>query len=188
MTVLTESPQGLDGLVPGTWDVDPTHSSVAFTARHAMVTKVRGSFTEFSGAITVADNPLVSSVRAEVDLASLNSGNADRDAHVKAADFLDVEQFPTMTFQSTSIRESADGYVVTGDLTVHGVTRPVDLELEVNGVVADPFGFTRAGFTAKGRINRRDFGLGFNVPLDAGGVLVSEKIGIELEIAATLRT
>lgn len=174
----------LTPLTVGTWNVDPSHSSVGFTARHLMVSKVRGTFTSFSGAVVVAENPLASTVSASVDMASVNTGDANRDGHLQSPDFFDVAQFPTMTFATTSLEADGDDYLLHGDLTIKGVTRPVTFELEFEGVATDPWGNTKAGFGAEAEINRKEWGLEWNVALEAGGVLVGEKIKIQLDIQA----
>jgi polyisoprenoid-binding protein YceI len=169
----------------GTWNIDPVHSGLTFSAKHAMVTTVRGGFKEFEGSLTLdGADPSKSSANVTIQAASFDSGVADRDNHVRGADFLEVEKYPTLTFSSTKIVQDGDEYVVTGDLTIKGTALPVDLKLEFEGTHQDPWGNTRAGFTGGTVINRRDFGLTWNVPLDKGGVLVSEKIKIQLDIAA----
>ncbi len=178
----TITPNGIADLTTGIWTVDPTHSSVGFTARHLMITKVRGHFADFDGQVSVAADPLASSVTANVRLASVDTGSADRDAHLRTADFFDVEANPEMQFRSTAITARGDNYVLTGDLTIAGHTHPVDFALEFDGVRIDPFENTKAGFSARTEINRTDWGLSFNMALDTGGVLVSEKIQIELDI------
>ncbi|MCZ9308998.1 YceI family protein [Corynebacterium uberis] len=170
----------------GNWTLDAAHSTIGFTARHAMVTKVHGSFGDFDATITVdAENPQASSAQATIRTASVDTGNADRDAHVKNEDFFDVERFPEMTFSSTSFDIDTTGNAasgtVTGDLTIKGTTRPVTLDVEVFGVEEDPFGNTRIGFEASTTINRKDFGIDFQAPLGSGGVLVSEKIAIAID-------
>lgn len=174
----------MEGLEAGTWEVDASHSSVEFTARHLMVSKVRGRFTSFTGTIEVGDDPLQSSVRATVDLASVETHDEKRDGHLRSPDFFDVENHPQMTLVSTGIRPDGDDFVLSADVTVRGVTRPVDFRLEFNGVERDPWGGTRAGFTATAEVNRRDWGLEWNVPLDGGGLLVSEKVKMTLEVQA----
>jgi polyisoprenoid-binding protein YceI len=178
----------IPGYVVGTWSIDPVHSEVGFVARHLMVSKVRGRFREFSGTIVTAENPLDSFVTAEIDLSSVDTGNEQRDAHIRSADFLDVEHYPTMTYRSTGIRPEGDHYVLEGQLTLKGVTRDVPLTLEVNGFGPDAYGGTRAGFTATGEINRRDFGVNFNALMETGGAVVSDKITITLEIEAVLQS
>ena len=169
----------------GTYAIDPAHSTIGFVARHAMVTKTRGKFDEFEGTITVAENIADSKAEATIKAASINTGNEDRDAHVKGDDFFSVEQYPELTFSATSfdVNETGNG-TVTGDLTIKGTTKPVTLNVEAEGLAEDPFGNTRFGFEATTKINRTDFGIDFNAPLKTGGVLVSEEIKIELEISA----
>jgi polyisoprenoid-binding protein YceI len=169
---------------PGTWTIDPSHSSVGFVARHLMVTKVRGTFGDIDGTITIADDPFQSSVRATVDAASVNSGDQKRDAHLRSADFFDVENYPTIEFASKRVEERAEGFALIGDLTVHGVTREVTWDLDFDGTVQDPWGSTRAGFSATTEVNRKDWGLEWNVALEAGGLLVSDKVRLNIEIDA----
>jgi polyisoprenoid-binding protein YceI len=171
-------------LSTGTWTIDPVHSSVAFSVRHLGVAKVRGRFGTFEGSVTVADEPLASSVTATIDAASIETGVPDRDAHLKSPDFLDVATYPQITFQSTSVQAVGSDYEVVGDLTFHGTTKSVTLALEFNGVSPDPWGGTRAGFSASTEISRGEYGLSFNMPLDGGGLMVGDKIKIELEIEA----
>ena len=179
----------IPGYVTGTWTIDPVHSEVGFSIRHLMVTKVRGRFTDFSGTFTTADDPAASSVEATVQLASIDTANADRDAHIRSADFFDVDQHPTLTYRSTGIRADGEGFVVDGELSLHGVTKQVPLQLEVNGFQAvTPFGDSRVGFSATAEIDRRDFGIVFNAPLEGGGVALANKVNISLEIQAVLQT
>ena len=169
----------------GTWTIDPSHSRLGFVARHAMVTKVRGQFDEFSGTLTIdAANPSASTAEVAVQLASVNTGTADRDAHLRGADFFDVENNKEMTFSSTAVKQDGDEFVMLGDLTIKGVSRPVELELEPTGVATDPFGNVRAGFEGETEISRKEFGLTWNVALETGGVLVSDKIKIQLDVSA----
>jgi polyisoprenoid-binding protein YceI len=187
MTV-TEISTQLHGYVPGTWAIDTAHSEVAFSIRHLMLSKVRGRFGRFEGQLVTGENPLDSRVEATVDLSSIDTNNADRDAHVRSADFLDVEQYPTMTYRSTGIRADGDGFIVDGELSLHGVTRSVPLALEVNGFLPEsPFGDTRVGFTASADIDRSDFGVKFNMVLDNGGLGLGEKVHITLDIEAVLQ-
>jgi polyisoprenoid-binding protein YceI len=166
--------------------VDPAHSTVGFVARHLMITKVRGRFTDFSGVIEVAGDPLQSTVRADVDLASVTTGDEGRDAHLRSADFFDTDGggSPTMSFVSTGLKEDDGDYVLFGDLTVNGVTRQVEFALEFDGVNTDPWGNTKAAFSAETEINRKDFGLEWNVALETGGVLVGDKVKVQLDIQA----
>jgi len=177
----------LPGYVTGTWAIDPLHSEVGFSVRHIMVSKVRGRFTKFSGELVTADDVLASSVTAEIDLASIDTGSEQRDGHIRSADFFDVENHPLMTYRSTGLAATADGYVVDGELTLKGVTKSVPLALEVNGFGPDAYGGTRAGFTATAEINRQDFGVSWSAALETGGVVVADKVTIHLEIEAVLQ-
>lgn len=176
----------IPGYVAGTWTIDPVHSEVGFVVRHMMVSKVRGKFATFSGEIVTGQDPLGSSVTATIDLASISTGNDQRDAHIRSADFFEVETYPTMTYRSTGVRVDGDYYVLDGQLTLKGVTKDVPLRLELNGFGPDAYGGTRAGFSATAEINRRDFGVDFNAAMETGGVVVSDKVTIELEIEAIL--
>jgi polyisoprenoid-binding protein YceI len=186
MTTSTEA-GAIPGYVAGTWEIDPVHSEVGFIARHMMVSKVRGRFTQFSGEFVTAENPLQSSVTATIDLTSIQTGNEQRDQHIRSADFFEVDKYKTMTYRSTGLRAAGDHYVLDGELTLKDVTKEVPLTLELNGFGPDPFGGTRAGFTATGEINRRDFGVNFSAPMETGGVVVSDKIALQLEIEAVLK-
>jgi polyisoprenoid-binding protein YceI len=179
----------IPGFVAGTWVVDPTHSEVSFTVRHMMVSKVRGRFDKFEGTIVTTEDPLGSSVTATVDLDSINTNQEQRDAHIKSADFFEVEKYPTMTFVSTALKGAEEGFVLEGDLTLKGVTKTVAFNLEVNGIGPDAYGGTRIGFSAETQINRSEFGVNFNGPIPgvSGGVAVSEKVTINLEIEGVLQ-
>ena len=185
-TISTQSTK-IPGYVAGTWDIDPVHTDISFTVRHMMVSKVRGHFETFDGTVTTGADPLQSSVEVRIDLGSINTNNADRDAHIRGDDFFGVEQFPTMTYRSTGVRASGDGYVVDGELTLRGVTKPVSLDLEVNGFGPDPFGGTRSGFSAKGEISRKEFDVKFDAPMEGGGVVVGDKIQLAIEAELILR-
>ncbi len=176
----------IPGYRVGTWKLDAVHSDVAFSVRHMMVSKVRGRFTTVDATITTAQEPSQSSVTAEIDLSSINTGNEQRDAHIRSADFFNVEAHPKMTYRSTAITQHGDDWKVDGELSLHGVTKSVPLHLELNGFTADPYGGQRAGFSASAEINRSDFGIEFNMPMDGGGVVVGDKISIQLEIEAVL--
>ncbi len=177
----------IPGYVAGTWTIDPLHSEVGFSVRHMMVSKVRGKFSKFSGELVTAENPLTSSVTAEIDLSSIDTGAEQRDGHLRSPDFFDTENHPVMTYRSTGIRAKGDGYVLDGDLTLKGVTKNVPLALELNGFGPDPYGGTRAGFTATGEINRQDFGVTWNAAMEHGGVVVSDKVTLHLEVEAVLQ-
>jgi polyisoprenoid-binding protein YceI len=171
---------------PGTYVLDKAHTVVGFVARHLMVTKVRGHFPDFNGTIEVAENPLDSKVTAEIQMASVTTDDERRDGHLRNNDFFDVENYPTMTFTSTKIEPAGDAWKLTGNLSLRGVTKPVTLDLEFNGGLTDNYFGTRLGFTASGEINRQDFGVSFNGTLDGGGVVVGDKVRIEIEAEATL--
>jgi polyisoprenoid-binding protein YceI len=183
----TETTTALTPIASGVWEIDPSHSNVEFVARH-LLSKVRGRFTGFEGAITIDDDPSRSSVEATIDAASVDTHNADRDAHLRSPDFLDVERFPKLSFRSTAVAEDGAGsYRVDGDLAIRGVTRPVTLELEYLGWSDDPWGGKRAGFSATTEIDRHDFGATWNLAVETGGVVVGRKVRIELEIEAVLQ-
>jgi polyisoprenoid-binding protein YceI len=180
----------IPGYVAGTWDADVVHSEVTFVVRHMVVSKVRGRFDRFSATIVTAEDPLASTVEASIDAASINTNNEQRDQHIKSADFLDVEHYPTITFRSTGIRPKGSAFLLDGELTIRGVTRPVSLDLEVNGFTPDPYGGTRAGFSATTEIDRNDFGVSYNGPIPGAdnAMILSDKVTINLEIEAVLRT
>jgi len=168
----------LSNLTPGTWNVDATHSEVGFTARHLMVSKVRGQFKDFTAVVTVGQPFEQSTVEATVQLASIDTNAADRDTHLRSADFFDIENHPAMTFKSTQVTDSS----LEGDLTIKGITKPVTFDLEFGGISADPWGGTRAGFEATAEINRKDFDLTWNVAIEGGGLLVGETVKIALDV------
>lgn len=168
----------LSDLTPGTWTVDPSHSELGFVARHLMVSKVRGKFTDFDGTVTVAENVADSTVVANVRLASVDTNAPDRDAHLRSADFFDVEATPEMVFRSTKVSDDT----LEGDLTIKGITHPVVFDIDFNGVASDPWGNTKAGFEAKAEISRKEWGLTWNAAIEGGGVLVSDKITINLDV------
>ncbi|NMR18780.1 YceI family protein [Cellulomonas fimi] len=170
-------------LIAGTYVADPTHSEASFTVRHAGIAKVRGTVAITAGTIVVAETGSAS-VTATLDPATINTGEANRDGHLKTADFFEVEKFPEWSFVSTEVRVSGAEAVVVGDLTIHGVTRQVELETEFNGTAVDAYGNFRAGFSASTELLRKDFGLTWNAALEAGGVLVSDKVKVTLEISA----
>lgn len=170
------------GLGVGTWTLDGSHSEVGFSVRHAGISKVRGKFSEVEATATVGQVLADSSVTATIKTESFFSGDPNRDAHVRSGDFLDAEQFPEMTFVSTSLTGQGETYALAGDLTIRGITLPATFETEFNGSVVDPFGTTRAGFSGQTMISRKDFGLTWNAALEAGGVLVGDKVTISLEL------
>ena len=171
------------GLTTGTWAIDASHTEAAFTVRHAGISKVRGTIGVTEGVVTVGEDLASTSVSVTLDPAAVSTGDANRDGHLKSGDFFDVEKFGQWTFVSTEVREEGKKHVIVGDLTIHGETRSVELDTEFNGTAVDPFGNTRAGFEATVTISRKDFGLTWNAALEAGGVLVSDKVVIALDVS-----
>lgn len=178
----------IPGYVVGTWDIDATHSAVSFSVRHLMVSKVLGRFNSVRGRIVTGADLLDSSGTAEIDVDSFDTGNAQRDEHIRSADFLHAAQFPTMTYRSTGIRRDGEDLIVDGELTVHGITRQVLLTVELSGFGLDASGGTRIGLSATTKINRKDFGVNTELPLDGGGVVIGDTIQISLDIEAVLRS
>jgi polyisoprenoid-binding protein YceI len=177
----------IPGYITGTWEIDPVHSYVGFAARHLMVSKVRGNFAKLEGQIVTDVSPLQSSATATIDTSSFTTGSEQRDSDVKGENFLDVANYPTITYRTTQIREEGNDFFADGELTIKGVTRPVTLAVEVNGFGPDPYGGTRLGLSASGEINRTDYGITANMALPTGGVVVSEKIQLTLEVEASLK-
>jgi polyisoprenoid-binding protein YceI len=180
MTVEVQSTLGVQA---GTWTIDPSHSEIGFTARHLM-SKVRGLFERFEGQIVTGEQP---SATATIDLNSINTRDANRDAHLRSADFFDVENSGPMSFRSTEVVEGGKGLLVTGDLTIKGVTKPVTVDVEFLGTDTDPWGGTRAGFEGTAQISRKDWGVDFNIPMDGGRLLVGDKIDIAVAVQAVLQ-
>jgi polyisoprenoid-binding protein YceI len=168
----------------GTYAIDASHSAVGFVARHLMVTKVRGQFTDVTGTIEIAEEPERSSVDVVIAAASIDTRSADRDGHLRSPDFLDVERFPELRYRSTGVRGNGRQWQLEGELTVRDVTRTVVLDVEFEGSAVDPWGGNRISFTAKGEVDREDFGITWNQALETGGVLVSKKVQIELDVQA----
>ncbi|MDP9068189.1 MAG: YceI family protein [Actinomycetota bacterium] len=173
----------IPGYIAGTWTIDPVHSDVSFKVRHLMVANVRGKFHGVTGTLVLAEDPIDSTVVAEIDLASIDTGNEQRDADLRSARFFDVANYPTMTYRSRSVRGDGDSFVVDGELSLHGIARDVELQVEVNGFGPDPYGGTRAGFTATTELDRRDFGITPDPPFDT---VVGNTIKVVLEIEAVL--
>ena len=177
---------GIEIPAPGRWEIDSAHSRVGAVARHLMVTKVRGSFGVFGGAIEVGERPEDSRVEVRIDAASIDTGSSDRDQHLRSADFLDVERFPEITFVSTKVERAGEtGLRLTGDLTIRGVSRSVTLDAEFDGLIGDPWGGKRVAFTATTELEREAWGMTWNVAIEKGGVLVSKKIQVEIDVQAT---
>ncbi|WP_194383397.1 YceI family protein [Microbacterium luteum] len=175
------------GYKAGTWVLDPSHSEVTFSVRHMMISKVRGTFGVKSATITAPENPLAASLTATVDVASINTGDEGRDTHLRSGDFFDVETYPTIDFASTGVRYDGGDFLVDGDLTVRGVTKPVTFEVEFGGFGTDPWGNYKAGATAKTVIDREEFGLTWNAALETGGVLVGKDVTITLDLQGSLQ-
>lgn len=183
---MTSTTVDLPGYVAGTWDIDPAHTDVGFVVRHLVVTKVRGKFSEVTGTIVTTDDPLDSSVDITIDLNSISTHNDGRDQHLRSADFFEVEKYPEMTYKGSGVRQEGDNFVLDGELTLKGVTRVVPLTFELNGFSADPWGGTRAGFSATAQINRRDFNVNFE-GVQNGLAVVGDKIDIQIEVEVVLR-
>jgi len=180
-TTATDLPAGV---APGTWTIEPSHSRATFTVRHAGIAKVHGTLEITEGTIVIRDDLGASSVTATLDPATVDTRDERRDAHLRSAEFFENETFPRWTFRSTSITPDDGEFVIAGELTIHGVTRPVELRTEFNGAATDPFGVARLGASATTEISRKDFGLTWNAALETGGVLVSDSIRISLDIEA----
>jgi polyisoprenoid-binding protein YceI len=174
---------GTTQLSAGTWAIDPVHSTIGFSVRHLMVSKVRGKFDTFSGAITIAEDG-TPSVNADIAVDSINTGNEQRDAHIKSADFFEVEKYPVASFRSTGVRSAGDHYVLDGEFTLKGVTKAISLDLEFNGVNPGMGHGEVAGFEASVVLNRKDFGINLDMPLETGGTVVGDKVTITLDIEA----
>lgn len=184
---MSTSAVAIPGYVAGTWSIDPVHSDISIVARHFMVSKVRGHFKEYSGTIVTGENPLDSTVTATIKATSIDTNNDQRDGHIRSADFLDVENFPEITFTSTALTAKGDDFALTGDLTLHGVTKSVTLALEISGVGPDAYGGTRFGFSATGNILRSEYGMSFHPVMETGGAVVSDKLDVRIEIEAVLQ-
>lgn len=183
MTTATQIPTGY---LAGTWTIDPAHSEIGFSVRHMMVSKVRGRFTGVEGTIVTAADPLSSTATGSIDLSSIDTGNEQRDAHLRSRDFFSVAEHPQLTWRSTGIRQQGDRYIADGELTLRGVTKAVALTVELNGFAPDAYGGTRCGFSATGEIDRTDFGVSWNTAIEAGGVVVGDKVTLQLEVEAVL--
>ena len=184
------SASSIPGYKAGTWTIDPTHSSVGFSVRHLMISKVKGTFDTFEATFVTGENPLDSKVTAVAQVASINTNEENRDGHLRTNDFFEAEKFPTISFVSTGVKvkDAEDGeYIITGDLTIKGVTKSVDFDFEFGGFATDPYGNYKAAASAEAEINREDFGLSWNAALETGGVLVGEKVKISIDLQAVLQ-
>ncbi|GAA4266891.1 YceI family protein [Frondihabitans peucedani] len=176
----------IPGYVAGTWTLDPAHSEITFSVRHLAISKVKGKFESFDVNVTTGESIVDSTIKATIDVASVTTGNADRDGHLQSGDFFLTEEHPQLVFQSTKITEDGDDLLIDGDFTMRGVTKPVTLKAEFGGIVTDGYGQTKAGFSAKGKIDRTEFGVNFNAALETGGVLLSNDVAIDMEIQLVL--
>ena len=174
----------IPGYRAGTWVIDPTHSEVGFSVRHLMISKVKGKFERFTATFTTGENPLDSKVEATAEVASINTNEPNRDGHLRTGDFFEAEKYPSIHFVSTAVRANGDDFLVDGELTIKGTTKPVTFEVEFGGFGTDPYGNYKAGLTAKATIDRTDFGLTYNAALETGGVLIGEKVTITLDLQA----
>jgi polyisoprenoid-binding protein YceI len=169
-----------------TWDIDSAHTTAGFKVRHLMIANVKGEFTGVTGTVNLDDQDVLKShVEVSIDVSSVNTGNPDRDKHLKNADFFDAPKFPKLTFKSTKVEKAGDKLLLSGDLTLHGVTKPVTLTAELSSEIKDPWGKTRRGVTATGKVNRKDFGLVWNKTLDGGGVAVGDEVQLTVEAELT---
>ncbi len=186
--VATREWRGTQFPAVGTWTIDPTHTAIEFEAKHLMIAKVKGRFAEFDGALTVADDPTQSVVSVTIKAASIDTRTEQRDEHLRSPDFLEVDKYPEIAFVSTSLEhEDGDDWRINGDLTIHGVTKPVTLKTEYEGQAGDPWGGQRVAFSAETKIDREDWGLTWNQALEAGGWLVGKEIKLKLEVEAVLQ-
>jgi len=171
----------IPGYKVGTWTLDPTHSEVTFTVRHLAISKVRGSFKKFDATVVTAENPADSTFTASIDVASIDTNNADRDGHLRTGDFFAIDEFPTIDFVSTGLSHDGEDFILTGDLTMRGVTKPVTIKGEFGGIITDPYGQTKAGATGTLKINRTDFGVNWNAALETGGFMLGDEVTITIE-------
>jgi polyisoprenoid-binding protein YceI len=184
ITAMSTFPAGLTG----TWDLDPTHTTIGFAVRHAMVSTVRGHFGGFAGGATIdTENPERSTAWLDIDPRTITTNNEQRDGHLRSGDFFEIEKYPVVTFRSTSVELDGDAFVLTGDLTIRGVTNPVSIVWEFGGLAKDPWGNTKAGFEGTATVNRRDWGLTYNAALETGGVLIADKVKLVLDVEAVKR-
>ncbi len=185
MTTITAD--RIPGYRAGTWVIDPAHTEIGFSVRHLAISKVRGVFERFDAQVIAADNPADSSVTVTVEVASINTNNADRDAHLRTNDFFAPDEFPTMTFVSTGLRVDGDDFLLDGDLTLRGVTKPITLKGEFGGIATDPYGNTKAAASGTAVINRHDFGVSWNAAIETGGFLLGDDVTLMIEAQFTLQ-
>ena len=171
----------IPGYKVGTWTLDPTHSEVTFTVRHLAISKVRGSFKKFDATVVTAENPADSTFTASIDVASIDTNNADRDGHLRTGDFFAIDEFPTIDFVSTGLSHDGEDFILSGDLTMRGVTKPVTIKGEFGGIITDPYGQTKAGATGTLKVNRTDFGVNWNAALETGGFMLGDEVTITIE-------
>jgi polyisoprenoid-binding protein YceI len=182
---ITRTVEGTEVPAPGTYDLDPSHSHIGFSVRHAMISRTKGRFADVTGAVVIADDPLASSVEVEIPVASIDTRDETRDGHLRSPDFLDADAHPTIRYRSRSVAQvGEDRWTVEGDLTIRDITQPVVLEVTFEGGAKDPWGGSRIGFTAQGELDREAFGLTWNQALETGGVLVGKKVRLEIEAEA----
>ena len=186
-TPVTRIVDGTEVPAAGRYELDPSHSHVGFSVRHLMVSKTKGRFADVLATIVIDDDPLASSVEVEIPVASVDTRDETRDGHLRSPDFFAADAHPKMTFSSKGVRQQGRGWVVDGELTFNGVTRPVPLAVELNGFGPDPYGGTRSGFSATAEISRKDFGLAWNLPLETGGVVIGDKVQVAIEVEGVLR-
>ena len=176
----------IPGYKAGTWTIDPTHSEVGFSIRHIMISKVKGTFDSFDATFVTGENPLDSTVTASAKVASINTNEANRDGHLRTGDFFDADTYPTIDFVSTGVREEKGDFLVDGNITIKGVTKPVTFDFDFGGFAVDPYGNYKAGATAKTEVTRAEFGLEYNAALETGGFLLGDKVAITIELQAVL--
>ena len=177
----------IPGYVAGTWTLDPTHSEVSFTVRHLAISKVRGTFDAFDATVVTAENPEESTLVATIDMNSINTNQKDRDNHLRTSDFFAIDEYPTMEYRSTGIRQDGDDFLLDGELTLRGVTKPVTLRGEFGGIITDGYGQTKAGASGSAKINRKDFGVNWNTALEGGGFMLGDDVTISIDAQVVLQ-
>ena len=177
----------IPGYVAGTWTLDPAHSEVSFTVRHLAISKVRGTFDAFDATVVTAENPEESTLVATIDMNSINTNQKDRDNHLRTSDFFAIDEYPTMEYRSTGIRQDGDDLLLDGELTLRGVTKPVTLRGEFGGIITDGYGQTKAGASGSAKINRKDFGVNWNTALEGGGFMLGDDVTISIDAQVVLQ-